>query len=246
MPPQSRTPYKNRVLAALPKAEIDRLAPHLFPVVLEVDKTLLGADEKISEAYFLEEGLASIVVTMSDGNTVEVGVVGRDGISGLPILLETDSIPTRTFMQISGSGFRIKAARLSEEYAKPGKLRTLLQNYLQTHLVQTSQSAACNRLHESDQRLAKWLLICRDRTGSDHLSLTHDFLSQMLGTRRSTVTLAAGILHRAGLIKYSRGHVAILDGEGLEQAACECYRAIQNESKRLSARSAAGTQQSLL
>jgi len=235
-PPESRKLYKNRVLAALPKAEIDRLAPHLFPVVLEVDKTLLGADEKVSDAYFLEDGLASIVVTMSDGSTVEVGVVGRDGISGLPLLLETDSIPTRTFMQIPGSGFRIKADRLSEEYAKPGKLRTLLQNYLQSHLVQTSQSAACNRLHEAEQRLAKWLLICCDRTGSDHLNLTHEFLAQMLGTRRSTVTLAAGILQRSGLIEYSRGHVTILDGKGLEKAACECYRAIQNESKRLGAR----------
>lgn len=234
--PESRTSYKNRVLAALPKAEIDRLAPHLFPVMLKVDKTLLGADAKVSDAYFLEDGMASIVVTMSDGGTVEVGVVGRDGISGLPLLLETDSIPTRTFMQISGSGFRIKAARLSEAYARPGRLRTLLQNYLQNHLVQTSQSAACNRLHEAEQRLAKWLLICRDRTDSDYLALTHEFLSQMLGTRRSTVTLAAGILHRAGLIKYSRGHVTILDGKGLEKAACECYRAIQKESKRLSTR----------
>jgi CRP-like cAMP-binding protein len=230
---ESRKSYKNRVLASLPKAEIDRLALHLFPVTLEVNKTLLGASEKISDAYFLEEGLASIVVSMSNGSTVEVGVVGRDGMSGLPLLLGTDSIPSRTFMQISGSGFRIKAKRLLEEYAKPGKLRNLLQNYLQSHLVQTSQAAACNRLHEAEQRLAKWLLICRDRTGSDHLPLTHEFLAQMLGTRRSTVTLAAGILHRAGLIEYSRGHVTILNGEGLKDVACECYRTIRDESRRL-------------
>jgi CRP-like cAMP-binding protein len=230
---ESRKTYKNRVLAALPKTEIDRLSPHLFAVTLPANETLLDAGVKISNAYFLEEGLASIVVSMSTGDTVEVGVVGRDGVSGLPILLGTESIPSRTFMQIAGSGYRIKADRLREEYAKVGKLRTMLQNYLQVHLVQTSQSAACNRLHEAEQRLAKWLLICRDRTGSDHLTLTHEFLAHMLGTSRPTVSLAAGILHGAGLIDYSRGHVTILDGERLEAAACECYRTISDESRRL-------------
>jgi CRP-like cAMP-binding protein len=225
--------FKNRVLASLPPAEIHELAQHLFPVTLEVSKTLLDAGEVISQAYFIEDGLASIVVSMANGDSVEVGVVGREGMSGLPILFGTESVPTHTFMQIAGSGFRIQSDRMRQEYAKPGALRTSLQNYLQTHLVQTSQAAACNRLHEAEQRLAKWLLICCDRTGSHHLSLTHEFIAQMLGTRRPTVTLAAGILHRAGLIEYSRGHVTILDLQGLEEAACECYRAIRDESHRL-------------
>jgi CRP-like cAMP-binding protein len=230
---QASFPYKNRVLASLPACELEHLTPHLIPVTLEVSKTLLNAGEVITQAYFLEDGLASIVVSMTNGDSVEVGVVGREGMSGLPILFGTLSVPTHTFMQISGAGFRISSDRLRDEYAKPGTLRTSLQNYLQTHLVQTSQAAACNRLHEAEQRLAKWLLICCDRTGSHRLTLTHEFMAQMLGTRRPTVTLAAGILHRAGLIEYSRGHVTILDPDGLEKAACECYRAVRDESRRL-------------
>jgi CRP-like cAMP-binding protein len=225
--------YKNRILASLSPAETARLAPNLVPVRLEVNTTLVGAGEKVSDSYFIEDGMASIVIPFSDGSSVEVGVVGRDGTSALPILMGTETVTTRTFMQIAGQGYRIKAARFRDEYSRGDKLHTMSQNYLQSHLAQASQNAACNRFHNAAERLAKWLLACSDRTGSRHLPLTHEFLSQMLGTRRSTVTLAAGILQRAGFIEYSRGHVNILDSKGLEAAACECYRTVRNESQRL-------------
>lgn len=225
--------YKNKILAALPKAELHCLQPHLDPIELPRRFVVHDNGNKLPYAYFLEEGLASIVVQLENGSTVEVGVVGREGMAGLPILLETDTIPNQTFMQIPGSGYRIKASILRENYQRPGKLRTMLLRYLQLHLVQASQTAACNRLHEVEERMARWLLICHDRMNSHEISLTHEFLAQMLGTRRSSVTLAAGALQRSGLIKYSRGHVSIQNIEGLKAVACECYRAIHDEQGRL-------------
>ena len=223
--------YKNRILSALPKAEIDRLAPHLSPVALKQHEPLL--DGKATHGYFLEQGIASVVVTVGNRDTVEVGIIGIDGIVGLPILLGTHGSPGRTFVQIAGSGFRIKAEALRREFDRAGKLRQHLQRYMQAFFVQTAQTAACNRLHGIEERLARWLSACRDRTESDQLLLTHDFLSQMLGAPRTTVTLAAGLLHRAGLIDYKRGVVTVQDREGLEHTACECYRIVRDEFTRL-------------
>ena len=228
-PPKQR--YKNRILAALPKDELSRLARHLSPVTLEQEKTLL--DGELSYAYFLEDGIASVVVTVENGDTVEVGVIGCDGVVGIPILLGTGAAPGRTFIQIEGSGFRIPAKVLKEEFERPGELRNILQRYVQAFLVQTAQTAVCNRLHTIEERLSRWLLTCRDRTGSDRLLLTHGFLGQMLGAPRTTVTLAAGLLHRAGFIDYTRGIVTIQDRSGLEKTACECYRTVRDEFKRL-------------
>ncbi len=225
-------PYRNRVLAALPKAEINRLKPHLSFVTLEQEETLL--DGKAGHAYFVEQGIASVVVTVNNGNTVEVGIIGIDGVVGLPILLGTGTAPGRTFVQIAGTAFRIRADILKEEFERPGELRNHLQRYMQGYMVQTAQTAACNRLHNIEERLARWLSACRDRTESDQLHLTHDFLGQMLGAPRTTVTLAAGLLHRAGLIDYSRGVVTVKDRPALEEAACECYRIVRDEFQRLS------------
>jgi CRP-like cAMP-binding protein len=223
--------YKNRVLAALPKAEIDRLAPHLLPVKLKLRTQLLHG--RADYAYFLEEGLASIVLTLADGSTIEVGVVGVDGVVGIPILLGADGMPGKTFIQVAGSGFRLNAKRLKNEFERPGQLRRHLQKYLLAHLAQSAQNAACNRLHTIGERLARWLLTCHDRVQSGRLPLTHEFLGQMLGAPRTTVTLAAGILHEAGLIDYSRGSVTIKNRPELERAACECYRTVRNEFRRL-------------
>jgi CRP-like cAMP-binding protein len=225
-------PYRNRVLAALPKAELNRLKPHLFPVTLQQEQTLL--DGEAPHGYFLEQGIASVVVSVRNGNTVEVGIIGIDGVVGLPILLGTDRAPGRTFIQIAGSGFRVKADILKQEFERPGALRRHLQKYMQAFMVQSAQTAACNRMHNIEERLARWLLSCRDRTESDQLRLTHDFLGQMLGAPRTTVTLAAGLLHRAGLIDYSRGTVTIKERAALEEAACECYPIVRDEFKRLS------------
>ena len=228
-PPKQR--YKNRILAALPRAEISRLAPHLSPVILKQEETLL--DGQTTHAYFLEEGMASVVVSVQNGDTVEVGVIGVDGVVGVPLLLGTDGAPGRTFIQIAGSGFRVKAQFLKDEFERPSELRRYLQRYMQGFMVQTAQTAACNRLHNIEERLARWLLSCRDRTESDRLPLTHDFLGQMLGAPRTTVTLAAGLLHRAGMIDYSRGVVTVRDRETLENTACECYGIVRDEFRRL-------------
>lgn len=225
--------YKNRILDALPQGEMRALEPHLSAIALPRRYMLHEASERVEYGYFFEEGLASVVVTMEDGTTVEVGVVGREGMTGLPILLDTDRIPNHAFMQVAGFGYRISAERLRENFAWQSQFRQLLLRYLQLHLVQASQTAACNRLHEVEERMARWLLICQDRVDSHDIHLTHEFLAQMLGTRRSSVTIAAGLLHRSGLIDYTRGRVTIRDHEGLKKTACECYRAIHAEQDRL-------------
>jgi CRP-like cAMP-binding protein len=229
--PRPPTQYKNRVLAALPKAEIDRLAPHLSRVNLKVRTRLL--DGHADYAYFMEEGLASVVVTFANGATVEVAVVGIDGVVGIPVLLGAATMPGETFIQVAGSGFRIDAKRLKNEFERTGQLRCHLQRYVLANLVQSAQNAACNRLHEISDRLARWILTCHDRVQSDRMPLTHEFLGQMLGAPRTTVTLAAGMLHKAGLIDYSRGHVTIRNRPGLEHATCECYGTVRDEFKRL-------------
>ncbi len=227
----SRPRYENRVLAALPRLEISRLAPHLAPVTLKLRTQLL--DGKADYAFFLEEGLASVVLPMKNGGTVEVGVIGIDGVVGLPVLLGAQRMPGETFIQVEGTGFRIKAKRLKEAFERRGELRRHLQKYVLANLVQSAQNAACNRLHPIAERLARWLLTCHDRVRSDFMPLTHEFLSQMLGAPRTTVTLAAGMLQEAGLIDYTRGHVTIKTRSGLEKATCECYGVVRNEFRRL-------------
>jgi CRP-like cAMP-binding protein len=224
--------YKNRVLAALSEAEIGRLAPHLKPVTLEQEHVLL--DGEANYGYFLEDGIASVVATVADGGTVEVGIIGIDGVVGVPILLGIDGGgPVRTFIQIAGSGYRIDAKILKQEFDRSGELCRHLYRYMQAFFVQTAQTAACNRLHGIEGRLARWLASCRDRMETDNLRLTHEFLGQMLGAPRTTVTLAAGLLHRAGLIDYSRGLVTIKNRAALENAACDCYAIVRDEYKRL-------------
>lgn len=226
-------PYKNRILASLPEAEIARLEPHLHHIKLEHDHSMAEDGQPVRDAYFLEDGIASIVVTTEDGKTVETGIVGRCGMVGIPILFGTRSIPGRTFTQIPGSGFRISGEIVASEFERSGEFRQRLFRYMQAQLVQTSQTAACNRLHEVEQRLARWLLLCRDRVDTDDLLLTQEFVGQMIGAPRTTVTLVVGTLQRAGLIQSSRNHVVILNRRGLEDAACECYRVISAEYARL-------------
>ncbi len=235
---ETRTAYKNNILASLSRAEIGRLAPHLSFLDLAVNHTLQEPNEEVTHAYFLESGLASVVVEMADGNTVETGITGKEGLVGFSILLGTTSMPTRTFIQIPATGYKIKAKRLKEEFENSGTLRKRTNSYIQGHLMQTGQTAACNRLHDIAERLARWLLMCHDRMESDNFFITHEFLGHMLGTPRSTVTLAAGILQEAGLVDYSRGKINVCDRQGLEKAACECYATIRKEFDRLGISSA--------
>ena len=226
-------PYANRILASLPVDEMARLAPNLHQVTFTHGDPLLEDGQVVTHAYFLESGIASIVVETGDGKTVEASIVGRCGMVGVPILLGTESMPGRTFIQMPGSGFRISAEHVTREFDRPGDFRRRLLHYLQARLVQTSQTAACNRLHEIEERLAPWLLLCRDRTDSDDLELTQEFVGQMVGAPRTTVTLVVGTLERAGLIACSRRHIVILNRRALEDTACECYRVIAAEYARL-------------
>jgi CRP-like cAMP-binding protein len=225
--------YRNKILSSLPKAVTARLAAGLSPVTLVHNQPLLDDGQTATDAYFLEDGVASYVVTTRDGRTVEAGIIGRCGMVGIPVLLGTRSMPGRTFVQIPGSGFRLSAEIVRHEFDRLGEFRRRLLRYLQARIIQTSQSAACNRLHGVDQRLARWLLLCRDQMDSDRLLLTQEFLSQMLGAPRTTVTLAAGMLQKGGLIESSRGDLLIVNRKGLEDVACECYGVISAEYARL-------------
>ncbi|MGA9717978.1 MAG: Crp/Fnr family transcriptional regulator [Acidobacteriaceae bacterium] len=225
--------YKNELLAALSATDIHRLAPHLSPVVFKRNLTLHNPGETVDTVYFLEEGICSVVVTMQDGATVEVGILGRDGFVGAPALLGTDHSPNHSFIQIPGHGYSIKASVLLQQSETSAALLSMLQRSIQGLMVQTAQTAACNRVHDLPERLARWLLMCRERVGADRLDITQEFLAMMLGTRRTTVTVAAGVLQKAGLIAYTRGHVTIKDHAGLKKAACECYGIVHDEYVRL-------------
>lgn len=229
MKPTSQPTYKNCVLALLPAHELKRLAPHLSPASFKRNRSLHEPGEQIETVYFLEEGIASVMVAMEDGTTIEVGLIGRDGLVGLPAVMGNGRSANRTFIQIPGHGYTIKAKILREQCETSSELRACLQRAIQGFFVQTAQTAACNRVHELEERLARWLLMCHDRVQSDHMPITHEFLAMMLGTRRSSVSVAAGILHKAGLIVYSRGHMKIQDRERLQHAACECYQAVREE-----------------
>lgn len=226
-------PYQNRVLTSLSPPDLKRLAPHLVPLTLKIRHSLLEPGELIDTVYFMEDAVASVVVAMETGDTVEVGLIGREGVVGLPAVMGSDRGVNRTYIQLAGRGYSLKANILREQFESSSGLRSCVYRAIQGYMVQTAQTAACNRVHELEPRLARWLIMCSDRVQSDHINITHEFLAMMLGTQRSSVTIAAGILHKAGLIIYSRGSVSIQDRKGLIDAACECYQTVQAEYLRL-------------
>jgi CRP-like cAMP-binding protein len=219
---------KNRILLAIPDDEFMGVRPLLEEVEMPQYKIFYDQGEKIEHAYFLNQGMVSLVVLVHDGRSVEVGITGAEGVVGAPLAFGFESAPMRAIMQISGRGLRIGSSTLEEAIHHAPCLKALVERYVMMQQLQVAQLAACNRLHDMDQRLARWLLMCQDRIDSENLPLTHEFLAQMLGSGRPTVTIAAGVLERAGLIQNTRGSVKILNRKRLEDAACECYRAIQN------------------
>jgi CRP-like cAMP-binding protein len=227
---QANRPRRNLLLLALPERDYDLIRPYLEPVELPHHLVLQQPAEKIEFAYFLNEGLASLVVLTSDGRSVEVAIVGKEGMVGTALAVGLGQEPCRAIMQMPGSGLRIKSDVLERALLVAPELRLILNRYVLLQGLQVAQIAACNRLHAIEQRLARWLLMCQDRVDSDMLPVTHEFLAQMLGTGRPSVSLAAGNLQRAGLIENLRGTVRILDRRMLEDSACECYRAIQHFS----------------
>src|SRR6266567_8116587 len=200
---------RNHMLLSIPDEEFAALRPLLEPVDLPRYLVLYDQGKRIVHAHFLNDGMVSLVVLTNDGRSVEVGISGREGIVGAPLAFRFQAAPMRAIVQLPGSGLRIPSEVLQEALAISPQLRNAMERYLMLQQMQVAQIAACNRLHEMDQRLARWLLMCQDRIDSEMLPLTHEFIAQMLGSGRPTVTIAAGVLERAGLIENTRGTVRI-------------------------------------
>ena len=226
----SKRRVENRILLAIPEEEFQAVRPHLEAVELESHQVLHEANEVLTNAYFPNDGLLSLVVVLAEGKTVEAGIVGKEGLVGIPAIAGLERSPLREVVQISGSGWRIGIAKLRELLGAAPRLRGELQRFTVILGLQVAQTAACNRLHGVEQRLARWLLMAADRVKSSALPITHDFLATMLGTDRPSVSLAAGELQKAQLIEYNRGSVKIRNRAELEKVACECYRAIAKYS----------------
>jgi CRP-like cAMP-binding protein len=213
----------NEILLGLPPRECELLFPKLEFVRFKTYHVLHEPGDTFRSAYFCNSGLVSILSVFPDGKSVEVGLIGKEGFIGLPLLAGFRTAPTRAIAQIAGSAFRVDGETLMGVLRQCPKLERRLQQFSQVMAMQVTQIAACNRLHEVNERLARWLLMSADRIASNSVPLTHELLAQMLGTRRSSVTVAVGMLQKAGLIAHSRGDVKIIDRQKLEEAACECY-----------------------
>jgi CRP-like cAMP-binding protein len=219
----------NEILLSLPARERELVFSKLEYVRLKTHHVLHEPGDTLKSAFFCNSGLVSILSVFPDGKSVEVGLVGKEGFIGLPLVVGFRTAPTRAIAQIEGSSFRVDGDTLKGILAQCPNLERRLQQFSQIMAMQVTQIAACNRLHEVNERLARWLLMSADRIGSNSVPLTQEFLAQMLGTRRSSVTVAAGMLQKAGLITHSRGDVQIIDRTRLEEAACECYGIMQRQ-----------------
>src|ERR1051325_107509 len=233
MPKAVRPPPQNKILAALPSKEYNRLLSHLTPVSLQRGDTLYETKDRIKYVYFVNRAVVSLVTHMEEGTSVEVGLVGNEGMVGLSIVMGDDVSQTHAIVQIADGAMRMETGKLRAELKRGSQLQSLLLRYSLILLKQVSQTAACNRNHNLGERLARWLLLCHDRVGGDEIRLTQEFLAQMLGTRRSRGSEAAIILQSAGLIHYSRGIITILDRDSLEEFICECYQVVRTELDRL-------------
>jgi CRP-like cAMP-binding protein len=223
----------NHLLASLPAAELELLLPHLKAVELVHEAVLFDVGETIEQVYFPHSGVVSLVVSLASGELIETAMVGRDSLVGGSSALDGKVSLNKAIVQIAGHASVLGIERLRSAANTSIPFRTSLIRHEQLILVQAQQSAACNITHALEARLSRWLLRCRDLTGSEDLDLTQEFVSQMLGVRRTSVSIVAGSLQQAGLIRYRRGHIRILDVDGLREAACECYETIRAQSERL-------------
>ncbi len=223
----------NRLLTYLPQEDQDLLRQFLEPVVLEYKRPLYTADEPIEFVHFIESGVGSLVSTMANGQAAEVGTIGNEGVIGLPVLLGDSRAPSSMYVQVPGRGLRMRARAFRELLDQNQRMRAALLRYTHVFFNHIALTAACAHFHSLEQRCCRWLLMTHDRMPSDTFLLTHEFLSMMLGVRRAGVSVAAGALQRAGLIRYQRGRITILDRKGLEERACECYAVTKAEFDRL-------------
>ena len=227
------TPHANRLLAALPAEARQQIVRASESIALELRHPLIEPEHPITHVHFVTSGVASNVVVMSDGGIVEVGTIGNEGMVGLALLFGAETSPHETFQQVTGSALRMPAEAFRHSLATIPEFSKIMHRYAQAYFVQVSQSTACNRLHSAEERCARWLLMTADRAQGPEFDLTHEFLAQMLGVRRASVTVVAGALQQAGLIAYSRGSIRILDRPRLEEAACECYAITRQAFERL-------------
>jgi CRP-like cAMP-binding protein len=233
MPDPIQKLVRNRILAALPAPEFGLLAPELAPVDLQLGEPLHRAGEPIRHVYFPEIGFISALSILSDGAPLEIGLIGAEGVAGVSVVLGSATSYYETMCQTGGAAHRMPVDAFKRSIEQAPHLRDLLLRYVHVFSVQVAQTAACNAHHDLSQRLARWLLAAHDRSGQPQLSLTQDLIAVMLGVRRSTVSIAAGQLQKAGIIRYQHGVITILDRVGLEHAACECYAAVVNEYRRM-------------
>ena len=231
--PAAHSPKQNHLLAALPAADLIRLAPQLEPVPLPLGAVIYESGGEQGHVYFPTSGIVSLLYVMNDGAAAEIAVVGNEGIVGIALFMGGETTPSRAIVQSAGYAYRLGASVLKDEFQRGGALQHRLLRYTQALITQMSQTAVCNRHHSVDQQLCRWLLLSLDRLPSNKLEMTQELISNMLGVRREGVTEAAGKLQAAGLITYARGHITVLDRPALEAHVCECYAVVKRESDRL-------------
>lgn len=233
MTPEPKRSVGNWLLDALPDADYERLLDDLKPVTCSLGDVIYESGGEMNYVYFPTTSHVSLLYTMINGATAEMGLVGNEGVVGIALFMGGETTPNRAVIQGSGEALKLEARALQYEFSRGGEFQHLLLRYTQALITQISQTAVCNRLHSIEQRLCRWLLMTHDRTRSDDLQMTQEFISHMLGVRREGVTTTAGGLQQLGLISYVRGHIRIVDRAGLETHACECYAVVKEEYKRL-------------
>lgn len=226
-------PTKNLLLAALPEGDYQRLLPHLEPVTLPLGWALYESGDRQAHVFFPTEGIVSLLYVMENGASAEIAVTGNEGLVGVSLFMGGGSTPSRAIVQSAGHAYRLAASMLTQEFDRGGHLQHLLLRYTQALITQMAQTAVCNRHHSVEQQLCRWLLLSLDRLDSNEVHMTQELIANMLGVRREGVTEAAGRLQDAGLIRYQRGQIAVLDRPRLERRVCECYAVVKRECDRL-------------
>jgi CRP-like cAMP-binding protein len=227
------SPHQNHLLDALPASDYARVASHLELIPMKLGDVLYESGAKLRYVYFPTTSIISLLYVLEDGASAEIAIVGNEGLLGISLFMGGDTTPSRAVVQSAGFAFRLRAQLLKDEFARFGPTMHLLLRYTQALITQMSQTAVCNRHHSVDQQLCRWLLLSLDRLASNELSMTQELIANMLGVRREGVTDAAGKLQKAGLIRYQRGRITVVDRPGVEARSCECYQVVKAEFDRL-------------
>jgi CRP-like cAMP-binding protein len=223
----------NHLLAALPAADLERLAPHLEMVPMRLGETLYGPGDRLQHAYFPTTAIVSLLYVTAAGASSEIASVGNEGLLGIPLFMGGNTTPSSAIVQTAGQSYRLQTTVLQQEFNRAGNIRRFLLRYTQALATQIGQTAGCNRHHSIEQQLCRWLLLTLDRLPSNQVVMTHELVAGIFGVRRESITAAAGNLQRAGVLSYRRGHIAVMERAGLEAGTCECYGVVKREFRRL-------------